>query len=380
MQQLAAAHAGSPHPARRATLSQRARVFLAHGLVCYPLLRSRPLGFVALAVVALLVFWHPARVAAQTLFLLPALFPGAPLDPLALVAAQPTRTEHNFGYAAGTVEATIFHPGDAGKHGALILVLGAGDLPRSDLAVHFAEALARLGVVVMLPQSTGLAAERLTFGEIDALRNSFNLLVSQPDVEPDRAGFVGLSAAGGLSIVAAGQPDLRDRVRFVNSFGSYYDATSLLLDVASRSMEVDGREMAWQPEQRTEDVVAMSLADTDGPEVGELLAGTTRARGRELVARLPSATRERLRDISPASYLSQVKAHVYLMHDLDDTFIPFTESRAMVSADVNGAVKRYTEFEIFAHVIPDRPVPWQTFVPDVWRLYWHIHSVLLEVL
>jgi hypothetical protein len=335
---------------------------------------------VALAVVALLVFWHPARVAAQTLFLLPALFPGAPLDPLALVAAQPTRTEHTFGYAAGTVEATIFHPGDAGKHGALILVLGAGDLPRSDLAVHFAEAMARLGVVVMLPQSTGLAAERLTFGEIDALRNSFNLLVSQPDVDPDRAGFVGLSAAGGLSIVAAGQPDLRDRVRFVNSFGSYYDATSLLLDVASRSTEVDGREMAWQPEQRTEDVVAMSLADTDGPEVGELLAGTTRARGRELVARLPIATQERLREISPAAYLNQVKAHVYLMHDLDDTFIPFTESRAMVGADVNGAIKRYTEFEIFAHVIPDRPVPWQTFVPDLWRLYWHIHAVLLEVL
>src|SRR5262249_54869233 len=96
MQQLAAAHAGSPHPARRAPLSHKARVFVAHGLVCYPLLRSRPLGFVALAVVALLVFWHPARVAAQTLFLLPALFPGAPLDPLALVAAQPTRTEHTF--------------------------------------------------------------------------------------------------------------------------------------------------------------------------------------------------------------------------------------------------------------------------------------------
>jgi acetyl esterase/lipase len=380
MQQLAAAHACSPHPALRATLSQRARVFVAHGLVCYPLLRSRPLGFVALAVVALLVFWHPARVAAQTLILLPALFPGAPVDPLAAVVAQPSRTEHTFSYVAGTVEATIFHPGDAGKHGALILVLGAGDLPRSDLAVHFAEALARLGVVVMLPQSTGLAEERLTFGEIDALRNSFNLLVSQPDVDPNRAGFVGLSASGGLSIVAAGLPDLRDRVRFVNSFGSYYDATSLLLDVASRSMEVDGREVAWQPEQRTQDVVAKSLADTDGPEVSELLAGTTRARGRELVAHLPLATQERLREISPATYLSQVKAHVYLMHDLDDTFIPFTESRAMVGADVNGAVKRYTEFEIFAHVIPDRPVPWQTFVPDLWRLYWHIYSVLLEVL
>jgi hypothetical protein len=25
-------------------------------------------------------------------------------------------------------------------------------------------------------------------------------------------------------------------------------------------------------------------------------------------------------------------------------------------------------------------VPWQTFLPDLWRLFWHVHAVLLEVL
>jgi hypothetical protein len=355
-------------------------VWGVHGLVCYPLLRSRRLAFLALLLVALVIIWHPARVAAQALVLLPALFPNAPLDPLALVTREPWRSEHAFSYAAGDVEAVVFHPSGGGNHGAVILLLGAGDLPRSDLAVHFAEALARLGVVVMLPQSTGLAAERLTFAEIDALRQSFVLLAGQPDVDPLRVGFVGLSAAGGLSIVAAGQPDLRERVRFVNSFGSYYDASVLLLDVASRSMEVDGREVPWQPEVRTQEVVAISLADVDAPEVHELLAGTSRVRGRALVSGLPHETRQRLQEISPATYLGDVKAHVYLMHDVDDSFIPFTESRAMVNADSAGAVKRYTEFEIFAHVIPDRPVPWQTFLPDLWRLYWHVHAVLLEVL
>jgi dienelactone hydrolase len=326
------------------------------------------------------VAWHPTRVAIQALVLLPALFPNAPVDPLVLVTATPSRTEHAYTYEVGTVDAMVFHPTDSGQHGALILLLGAGDLPRSDLAVRFAEALARLGVVVMLPESSGLLAERLTFGEIDALRNSFLTLASQPGVDPGRIGFVGLSAAGGLSIVAAGQSDLRDRVRFVNSFGSYYDASELLLDVASHSMDVDGRVLPWQPEVRTQEVVALSLADTDSPELRELLAGTTRERGRELIERLPAATQQRLREISPAAYLANVKAHVYLMHDVDDSFIPFTESRALVRADASGIIQRYTEFSIFAHVIPDRPVPWQTFVPDLWRLYWHVHAVLLEVL
>jgi len=68
------------------------------------------------------------------------------------------------------------------------------------------------------------------------------------------------------------------------------------------------------------------------------------------------------------------------MHDVDDSFIPFTESRDLVARAPDGVVQRYTEFAIFAHVIPDRPVPWQTFLPDLWRLFWHVHAVLLEVL
>jgi hypothetical protein len=338
----------------------------------------RQVSLVALLVVALLVAWHPARVAAQALVLLPALFPNAPLNPLALVTATPTISEHSFSYPAGTVDAQIAHPAGAGQHGALILLLGAGDLPRSDLALRFADALARLGVVVMLPESSGLLAERLTFDEIDGLRASYNVLLSQPDVDSQRTGFVGLSAAGGLSIVAAAQPDLRDRVRFVNSFGSYYDATELLLDVASKSMNVDGREAPWQPEVRTQEVVARSLAELDDPAVAELLAGTSREHGRELIARLAPETIRRLQEISPSAHISQTKAHLYLMHDVGDTFIPFTESRALAAAAPS--LSRYTEFEIFAHVIPDRPVPWQTFVPDLWRLYWHVHAVLMEVL
>jgi acetyl esterase/lipase len=345
---------------------------------------TRGWSFAALAGAALIVgvlFWHPARVAVQALVLLPALFPNAPVDPLTTLTAQPTRTEHHFPYAGGFVDADIYHPADGGRHGAVMLLLGAGDLPRSDLAVRFAEALARLGVVVMMPNTAGMLAERLTFDEVDAVRAGVNQLRAQPDVDPERIGLVGLSASGGLSIVAAGQPDLRDEVRFVNSFGSYYDATQLLLDVASRSIEVDGKVLPWQPEQRTQDVVEIALHD--GPPsaaVDELLAGTTRDRARELIAQLPPETRAKLDQISPSTYLDRVKAHLYLMHDVDDPFIPYTQSRALNAAARPGLVDRFTEFSIFSHVIPDRPVPWQTFVPDLWRLYWHVQSVLAEVL
>ena len=333
------------------------------------------------AVLGVLALWHPARVAVQTLLLLPALFPSAPLDPLALLAG-PTRETRTAAYAAGTVDSLIFHPALGGRHGAIILLLGAGDLPRSDLAVHFAEALARLGVVTMLPESSGMLAERLSFDEVDAIRVSIEAVRGEADVDASRLGLVGLSASGGLALVAAAQPDLRDEIRFVNSFGSYSDADSLLVDVASRSIRLDSTVMAWQPEPRTLEVVANSLTDAGvAPQQREeLVGGTTRDRATQIVDGFSRDVRDRLARVSPVPRLRDIRAHVYLMHDRDDTFIPFTESRDLVAQAPAGLVVRYTEFSIFAHVIPDRPVPWQTFVPDVWRLFWHVHAVLLELL
>ncbi len=334
------------------------------------------------AFVAVIVVWHPARVAVQALLLLPALFPSAPLDPLALVTSAPVRDHEVYDYAAGTVDTEYFAPSGGGRHGAVILLLGAGDLPRSDLAVRFAEALARLGVVTSVPEPTGMLSEHLTFDEIDAIRVSVNALDTRPDVDPQRVGLLGLSASGGLSIVAAAQPDLRDRVRFVNSFGSYADATSLLVDVGSRSMLVDGAERDWQPEQRTLEVVSNALVDAGVSDTDrlELLSGVTRERATEIVRAFSPESQRRLAAVSPSSVLAQLKAHLYLMHDRDDPFIPFTQSRALVAAAPPGVVVRYTEFSIFEHVIPDKPVAWQTFLPDLWRLFWHVHSVLLELL
>jgi hypothetical protein len=175
---------------------------------------------------------------------------------------------------------------------------------------------------------------------------------------------------------------LRDRIRFVNSFGSYDDALTFLVDVASRSIVVNGLEQAWTPEARTVEVVGNALADAgvDDATRSKLLADTPRQQAQSIVDGFSPDVRRRLESVSPSAYLNQISAHVYLMHDTDDPFIPFTESRALVAAAPPGVVERYTEFSIFAHVIPERPVPWQTFIPDLWRLFWHVHAVLLELL
>jgi BD-FAE len=335
-----------------------------------------------LALLAAVALWHPARVALQALLLLPALFPSAPLDPLARFTSAPVQDEQTTTYAAGTLDTQFVAPDGGGRHPAIALLLGAGDLPRSDVAIHFAQALARLGVVVSLPEPSGMFEEHLSFDEVDAIRASVDDLANRSDVDPNRIGLVGLSASGGLSIVAAAQPDLRDRLRFVNSFGSYDDALSLLVDVASHSIEVDGQVQDWQPEQRTIDVVTNALRDVgvSDADTEELVSIPSRDRAKQITNGFSPDIRSRLARISPSTYLEQLHTHVYLMHDQDDPFIPFTQSRDLVAKAAPGVVSRYTEFSIFEHVIPERPVPWQTFLPDLWRLFWHVHAVLLELL
>src|SRR5262249_52238457 len=138
----------------------------------------------------------------------------------------------------------------------------------------------------------------------------------------------------------------------------------------------------WEPEPRTVEVVSNALVDAgvDDADRTELLSHPSRERAEAICAGFAPDVVARFRRISPSEDLAQLHARLYLMHDVDDPFIPFTESRRLAASAPPGVVARFTEFSIFSHVIPDREVPWQTFVPDVWRLFWHVHAVLLELL
>jgi dienelactone hydrolase len=308
------------------------------------------------------------------------------------------------------VAADIYHPGTGGRHGGVVLQLGARLVRRDPVLERFAEGLARSGVVVLVPESSNLLAGRVLGEERDAIRRAYELLLSQPDVDAARTGLVGFSVGGALCIVAAAQAELRDRVPFVYSFGGYYDASQLMVDVGSRSVEVEGHVVPWDPSALTLAVMAQQIVETlpdahdqalltrfylsheavedgewtelspTGQGVRELLAGTTRERARSLVRDLPASGRERLATISPSTYLPDLRTRLYLMHDTGDTFIPFTHTRELAANAPLGVLKRYSEFSIFQHVYPDRPVPWQTFLPDLWALYWFSHAVLLELL
>ena len=59
-------------------------------------------------------------------------------------------------------------------------------------------------------------------------------MTQQPELAPDgRIGIIGISFAGGLSIVAAGRPSIRDKLAYVLSFGGHADMPRVMRYLAT---------------------------------------------------------------------------------------------------------------------------------------------------
>jgi dienelactone hydrolase len=373
--------------------------------------RRRALLLGVALLVLLLAFTHPVRVGLLALAVLPSAIESLPVDPLVQLTAKPSRESFAFEYAAGTVEGDVYSPGRGGRHGALILILGARPLDREDpTLVRFAEGLSRIGLVVLIPASSGLAAGRIVIEEVDAVVREVDLLQARPDVDPARIGLLGFSVGGSVAIQAAADPRLDGGLVLVNAFGGYHDATDLVRAAATRSLAYAGVDQAWEPHSLTLWVIARQLVDTlpdprdrdvldrlylqsdqsardevdSMTPVGRaalgLLDGLTPAETEAALAQMPPATIARLQGISPARVIERLTTRLFIMHDYGDHFVPYTESRRMAAKAPATVLERYAEFDLFDHVMPNRLPTDLSFYVELGRLFRQLYGVLLYVL
>lgn len=90
--------------------------------------------------------------------------------------------------------------------------------------IAFAETLARSGTPVITPSLPDLKEYLVTPRLTDDIEDAARAMLDAPEVPraaDGRIGLLGISFAGGLSIIAAGRPALRDRVAFVFSVGGH---------------------------------------------------------------------------------------------------------------------------------------------------------------
>ena len=91
-------------------------------------------------------------------------------------------------------------------------------------------------------------------------------------MDRERVGLGGFCVGASFALVAAADAGIRDRVYFVNALGPYYDAETLLLQTASRTVVYDGESTQWEPDQLTTRVLTNELIETlENPRDADLL-------------------------------------------------------------------------------------------------------------
>ncbi len=305
------------------------------------------------------------------------------------------------------IEMDLYTPDDDKTHPAVALFFGVIPASRDDpRIVGLAKGLARSGIVVLIPWSEVMLSERRMEPEaVEIVASAYLFLEEMEGVDKERIGLAGFCVGASFAALAAQDERIRDRVAYANLFGAFYDVRDVMVSVTSRTREYEGAIEPWQPRDDTQEVFTRHLIEAlpdareqevlrrvflDGEtapanlpdslsEYGRvayrLLSGVDRDEAEELLRQLPESFMEELAAISPSTRIDRLKAPVLLMHDREDTAIPAVESKRMAESLAGGDVY-YTEFSIFQHVDPTRPVPFPELIREMGKLYLHMYNVM----
>jgi dienelactone hydrolase len=273
--------------------------------------------------------------------------------------------------------------------------------------VGFARDLAARGLVVLTVELPDLKAYAITPRTTDQIEDAVRWLSARRDLAPDgRAGMIGISFGGGLTIVAAGRPALKSKVAFALSFGGHGDFPRTLRFLCTGE-QPDGSYR--RPHDYGIVIILLGVADTMVPPeqvdtlrhavrtfleashvdmVDKRRAAAIFQAARDETAAMPEPARTFMtyvntRDVKSlgplllphlgaiaddpalsAARSPAPSAPVYLLHGTDDTVIPAMESRFLAAHLERRTRVHLLLSPLITHAEVDRPAQFG----EVWKL------------
>lgn len=371
----------------------------------------------AVAALAIAILWAPPYARALSFVIRAARIEGPLLDaarsrtrPVVAEPIAPIRTRH------GPIRSRVYRPAGPADR-AVVLVPGVHAMGVDEPRLAFLSTeLAASGIAVAAIELPDLMQFELSTRSVDMIEDASRWLSGRADLAPDgRIGLVGVSFAGGLSVVAAGRPAIRDRLAFVFSFGGHGDLPRTLrylctgVEPPPPGAPANATRRQREPHDYGVAILLLRLADRlvppgqtaplrhailtflrashldviDKPAAEPVFE---RARAMERAMPQPSRTLMRLVNtrnvaelglrllplLEETSFPAAVSpersdppaAPVYLLHGIDDQVIPAVETRLLAHHLEGRAPVRYLLTGLISHAQTDG-------TPDaleVWRL------------
>jgi hypothetical protein len=147
---------------------------------------------------------------------------------------------------AGGVPATLALPGRGAHRPALVFVNGVTARGRAHpLVQRFARAVARAGIVALVPDPPGLAAGELTEATVEGVVAAARWLCGRPEVDRGRTALTGVSLGTTLSLLAAEEPELRPHVSVVAGLAPYTSLPNTIRAGTTGCFVEEGRPFAY---------------------------------------------------------------------------------------------------------------------------------------
>jgi pimeloyl-ACP methyl ester carboxylesterase len=303
----------------------------------------------------------------------------------------------------GPLRYRMYTPQDVQNPGGVVLLHGVHHLGIEDPRMWaLARALAGAGVLVMTPELQDLADYRVSARTIDVIGDSAVVLSTRTQ---RKVGLLGLSFAGGLSLLAANRNEFRDSVGFVVAIGSHDDmgrvarffaanviskpdgvetpfqaheygalvlAYSHLEDFFSPADVPIARESLrqWLWEQPDAMKTATALSVTGKKEMDLLLHHRDQLRG-PLLAEI-TLHKDEMAAVSPHGHLAQLHTTVFLLHGAGDRIIPSSETLWLAQDVPPHELQASLVSPALVHVNMDDKITWQ----QQWRLVDFMAQVL----
>jgi len=307
----------------------------------------------------------------------------------------------------GPVRARLYVPSGVAHPSGMILVHGIHHLGIDEPRLEsFAHAAAGNGFAVLTPEITALADYRVDSASIPTIGESTAWL--QQRLATGRVTLVGVSFAGGLSLLAASDPLYSPHIRALLLMGAYDNLWRVSRFLATSQAELpNGR---WVPYTAHDYGAAVfvyshlgqffSASDVDvahdalrdwlweqpqsaqallphlspaGRSVMEILLTRQIEQLRPKILDAIDADRSQLAAISPEGKLGGLRVPVFILHGSTDDIIPSTESLWLEKEIPRPYLKAALITRAFSHVDPEKAATWRDelrlvgFLADVMR-------------
>jgi pimeloyl-ACP methyl ester carboxylesterase len=303
----------------------------------------------------------------------------------------------------GLLRYRLYIPQNVQNPGGVVLLHGVHHLGIEDPRLwNLARALASAGVEVMTPELQDLADYRVTARTIDVIGDSAVVLSTRMN---RKVGVMGLSFAGGLSLLTAAKPDFAEKIAFVVAIGAHDDMGRVARFFAANTItKPDGTESPFHAHEYGALVLAYShMEDFFSPADVSLAREAMRQKLWELPDAMKTAAglspagqmeldqlfnhrdaleqpllqeitlhKDEMDAVSPHGHLAQLHTSVFLLHGSGDTIIPASETLWLAKDVPQSTLKSALISPALVHVDMGDKVTWQ----EQWQLVDFMAKVL----